>query len=414
MILSQTHSTLRGFHNANAYLSNYIFVNMNKRKIINDPVYGFTTIPDELIYDLIQHPYFQRLRRIRQLGLTDYVYPGATHSRFQHALGALHLMTIAIDSLRSKGVEITEKEAQGAMIAILLHDIGHSPYSHALEKKIIPLKHETLSLMFMKELNDEFDGKLSEAIKIFSNKHPKRFLSQLVSSQLDVDRMDYLNRDSFFTGVAEGVIGYERIIKMLSVVDNQIVVEEKGIYSIEKFLQSRRIMYWQVYLHKTVLAAEKMLIHWFGLLLQDPMRDKALPNLKKILSNDPKIKERKKLLKLYANIDDTDIISALKFSLNSRNSNIQVLANGLLNRNLFKCQLSDHSFSKSFIRNCKKKSEYPDLVFIGRESNEGYTIDANEIMILLKDSNKSLVSLSKTSQFNIKSGLEIKHYIIYY
>ena len=251
-------------------------------------------------------------------------------------------MTIAIDSLRSKGVEITEKEAQGAMIAILLHDIGHSPYSHALEKKIIPLKHETLSLMFMKELNDEFDGKLSEAIKIFSNKHPKRFLSQLVSSQLDVDRMDYLNRDSFFTGVAEGVIGYERIIKMLSVVDNQIVVEEKGIYSIEKFLQSRRIMYWQVYLHKTVLAAEKMLIHWFGLLLQDPMRDKALPNLKKILSNDPKIKERKKLLKLYANIDDTDIISALKFSLNSRNSNIQVLANGLLNRNLFKCQLSDH------------------------------------------------------------------------
>jgi len=387
---------------------------MNKRKIINDPVYGFTTIPDELIYDLIQHPYFQRLRRIRQLGLTDYVYPGATHSRFQHALGALHLMTIAIDSLRSKGVEITEKEAQGAMIAILLHDIGHSPYSHALEKKIIPLKHETLSLMFMKELNDEFDGKLSEAIKIFSNKHPKRFLSQLVSSQLDVDRMDYLNRDSFFTGVAEGVIGYERIIKMLSVVDNQIVVEEKGIYSIEKFLQSRRIMYWQVYLHKTVLAAEKMLIHWFGLLLQDPMRDKALPNLKKILSNDPKIKERKKLLKLYANIDDTDIITALKFSLNSRNSNIQVLANGLLNRNLFKCQLSDHSFSKSFIRNCKKKSEYPDLVFIGRESNEGYTIDANEIMILLKDSNKSLVSLSKTSQFNIKSGLEIKHYIIYY
>ncbi|MBK6389427.1 MAG: HD domain-containing protein [Saprospiraceae bacterium] len=387
---------------------------MNKRKIINDPVYGFTTIPDELIYDLIQHPYFQRLRRIRQLGLTDYVYPGATHSRFQHALGALHLMTIAIDSLRSKGVEITEKEAQGAMIAILLHDIGHSPYSHALEKKIIPLKHETLSLMFMKELNDEFDGKLSEAINIFSNKHPKRFLSQLVSSQLDVDRMDYLNRDSFFTGVAEGVIGYERIIKMLSVVDNQIVVEEKGIYSIEKFLQSRRIMYWQVYLHKTVLAAEKMLIHWFGLLLQDPMRDKALPNLKKILSNDPKIKERKKLLKLYANIDDTDIISALKFSLNSRNSNIQVLANGLLNRNLFKCQLSDHSFSKSFIRNCKKKSEYPDLVFIGRESNEGYTIDANEIMILLKDSNKSLVSLSKTSQFNIKSGLEIKHYIIYY
>ena len=166
---------------------------MNKRKIINDPVYGFTTIPDELIYDLIQHPYFQRLRRIRQLGLTDYVYPGATHSRFQHALGALHLMTIAIDSLRSKGVEITEKEAQGAMIATLLHDIGHSPYSHALEKKIIPLKHETLSLMFMKELNDEFDGKLSEAIKIFSNKHPKRYLSQLVSSQLDVDRMDYLN-----------------------------------------------------------------------------------------------------------------------------------------------------------------------------------------------------------------------------
>lgn len=386
---------------------------MNKRKIINDPVYGFTTIPDDLIYDLIQHPYFQRLRRIRQLGLTDYVYPGATHSRFQHALGALHLMTVAIDSLRSKGVEITDKEAQGAMIAILLHDIGHSPYSHALEKKIIPLKHETLSLMYLKVLNDEFDGQLSEAIKIFSNKHPKKFLSQLVSSQLDLDRMDYLNRDSFFTGVAEGVIGYERIIKMLTVVDHQLVVEEKGIYSIEKFLQSRRIMYWQVYLHKTVLAAEKMLVHWFDLLLQDPLRDKALPNLKEILSNGPTIKEPKKLLRLYANIDDTDIIFALKFSLNSRNSNIKVLAHGLLNRNLFKCLLSNDSFSRSFVKKCIENSHYPDLVFIGRESNEGYVIDTNEIMILLKNQNKTLAALSKTSQFNIGSGLEIKHYLIY-
>ena len=233
---------------------------MNKKKILNDPVYGFINIPYNIIFDLIEHPYFQRLRRIKQLGLTDYVYPGALHTRFHHALGALHLMTQTIDVLRSKGVDITEKEAKAVSIAILLHDIGHGPFSHVLENTLVNVHHEDLSLMFMKSLNEEFKGKLDLAIKIFTNKYSKKFLHQLVASQLDMDRLDYLTRDSFFTGVYEGVVGYDRIIKMLSVANGKLVVEEKGIYSIEKFLTSRRLMYWQVYLHKTVVAAEQMLV----------------------------------------------------------------------------------------------------------------------------------------------------------
>ncbi|MFT4972034.1 MAG: HD superfamily phosphohydrolase, partial [Saprospiraceae bacterium] len=233
---------------------------MNKRKIFNDPVYGFVTIPYPIVFDLIEHPFYQRLRRIKQLGLTHYVYPGALHTRFHHAIGACHLMTEAIEVLRGKGVEILEEEAVAASIAILLHDVGHSPFSHTLEHSLINVHHEELSLLFMEKLNQEFDGQLTLAIQIFRDGHPKRFLHQLISGQLDMDRMDYLNRDSFFTGVHEGVIGYNRIIKMLAVKDDCLVVEEKGIYSIEKFLIARRLMYWQVYLHKTVLAAEQMLV----------------------------------------------------------------------------------------------------------------------------------------------------------
>jgi len=233
---------------------------MNKRKIFNDPVYGFVTITYDILFDLIEHPYFQRLRRIKQVSLTNYVYPGALHTRFHHALGALHLMGGAIDVLRSKDVEITEEEARAVSIAILLHDIGHGPFSHTLEHTLVNVPHEEISIRFMQRLNEIFEGKLALAIRIFKDEYPKKFLHQLISGQLDMDRMDYLNRDSFFTGVSEGVIGYDRIIKMLAVKDGKLVVEEKGIYSIEKFLIARRLMYWQVYLHKTVLAAEQMLV----------------------------------------------------------------------------------------------------------------------------------------------------------
>ena len=234
---------------------------INKRKILNDPVHGFITIPNDLIFDIIEHKYFQRLRRIKQLGLTDLVYPGAIHTRFNHAIGSMYLMTQAIEVLRQKGHKITEEESLSANIAILLHDIGHGPFSHALENSIVDcMTHEDISELFMDKLNIEFKGKLKMALDIFRNKYPKKFLHQLVSSQLDVDRLDYLTRDSFFTGVSEGIIGTERIIKMLNVYKGELVVDIKGIYSNEKFIVARRLMYWQVYLHKTVLSAEQLMI----------------------------------------------------------------------------------------------------------------------------------------------------------
>ena len=235
---------------------------MKSQKILNDPVYGFITIPSELIFAIIDHPYFQRLRRIRQLGLTDFVYPGALHTRFHHAIGAMHLMSITLDNLRIKGTEITEEEYEAALLAILLHDIGHGPFSHALEYSLLEgIPHEELSLLTIELLNEEFGGQLTLALQIFKNQYPKKFLHQLVSSQLDIDRLDYLQRDCFFTGVSEGTIGADRIIKMMAVKDDQLVIEEKGVYSIENFLSARRLMYWQVYLHKTTVSAEKMLIN---------------------------------------------------------------------------------------------------------------------------------------------------------
>lgn len=234
---------------------------MNKKKIFNDPVYGFITIPGSFIFDIIEHPYFQRLRRIKQLGLTDLVYPGALHTRFHHALGAMHLMGMALNRLRSRGHQISEEEKEAALAAILLHDIGHGPFSHALEKTLLShIAHEKLSYLIMEKLNKEFNGKLDLTIKMFLNLYERKFFHQLISSQLDMDRMDYLKRDSFFTGVMEGTIGADRIIKMLDIIDDELVIEEKGIYSIENFLSSRRLMYWQVYLHKTTVCAEKMLI----------------------------------------------------------------------------------------------------------------------------------------------------------
>lgn len=382
---------------------------MNKRKIINDPVYGFTTIPDEFIYDLIQHPYFQRLRRIKQLGLTDFVYPGASHTRFQHALGALHLMTLAIDSLRLKGIEITQYEAQAAQIAILLHDIGHSPFSHALEKKMIPLDHEKISVSFMHILNEEYNGGLDLAILIFTNQYHKKFLHQLVSGQLDLDRMDYLNRDSFYTGVAEGVIGYERLIKMLNVINNRLVVEEKGVYTIEKFLISRRIMYWQVYLHKTVIAAEKMLIQWLELISISDELKILFPALYTLRNAGNK--DRQTMLKLFADIDDSNVIFALKLSRHSLNSKIKTLAEGILNRNLFKCLLSSKPFTLAQKKEVKANTLYPDMVFEGIELNTGYKLKMDEIMILKK--NNKTVPLSKISELNYLPGIESKHYLVY-
>ena len=233
----------------------------NKRKIINDPVYGFISIPGDFVFDLIEHPWFQRLRNIKQLGLTSFVYPGATHSRFQHALGAMHLMSTAIETLRSKNVFISAREEEATLIAILLHDAGHGPFSHALETSIISnITHEDISLLLMRKLNEEYDGKLDLAIEIFTDAYHRKFLHELISGQVDMDRLDYLRRDSFFTGVIEGSVGSDRIIRMLNVVDDRMVIDEKGIYSLENFLIARRLMYWQVYMHKTVLSSESLLV----------------------------------------------------------------------------------------------------------------------------------------------------------
>ena len=315
----------------------------NKLKIINDPVYGFIKIPFDLAYDLMEHPLFQRLRRIRQLGLTHFVYPGAMHTRFQHAIGAMHLMGQAIDVIRSKGHLITDDEARAVTIAILLHDIGHGPFSHSLEFSLFSnTPHEEISLMFMEQLNREFRGELSMAIEIFKNRYHKKFLHQLVSSQLDMDRLDYLKRDSFFTGVTEGVIGSDRIIKMLNVLNDQLVVDEKGIYSIEKFLIARRLMYWQVYLHRTVVASEQVLI----MLLK---RAKALTSRGDKLFATPALvyflqEHTEVSLEQFARLDDDDILASAKVWCNNSDSVLSMLSNGLVNRKLFSVELNDQPF----------------------------------------------------------------------
>ena len=291
----------------------------NKKKIFNDPIYGFISIPDDFIFDLIEHPYFQRLRRIMQLGLSHLVYPGALHTRFHHVLGAMHLMTQAVATIRRKGHEITQDEERAVLIAILLHDIGHGPFSHALEYDIVSgVSHEEISGFFMDRLAKEFGEDLDRALLIFKNKHHKPFLYQLVSSQLDMDRLDYLNRDSFYTGVSEGIIGSDRLIEMLNVHDGNLVLEEKGIYSIEKFIVARRLMYWQVYLHKTVVAAEFMLIHALRRAKQLAKKGEQLfasPALHFFLNNDvtkENFETDEKFLNLFADLDDYDILGALK------------------------------------------------------------------------------------------------------
>lgn len=381
----------------------------NKKKIINDPLYGFIQINNDLLFDLIEHPYFQRLRRIKQLGLTSLVYPGANHTRFQHALGAFHLLTQAIEIIRSKGHEISPEEATAAGIAILLHDIGHGPFSHALELSIIEkLNHEQLSMLFIKALNKEFKNQLNLAQQIFQDKYHKKFLNQLISSQLDMDRMDYLKRDSFFTGVHEGIIGTDRLIKMLNVRNDELVIEAKGIYSVEKFLIARRLMYWQVYLHKTVISAEYLLIKILQRAreLTEQGENLKTPSnlhyfLKETLREDS-VDER--LLQRFAWLDDSDIIMAAKTWIEHRDKTLSFLCNSLINRKLFKVDILNKPLREADIEPIKQKvkERYQTtedtldyFVFTGIASNYAYMKEDENIKILLK--NENVIDISGAS-----------------
>lgn len=383
----------------------------NKKKIFNDPVYGFITIPHPFIFDLIEHPWFQRLRRIRQLGLSHMVYPGALHTRFHHALGALHLTTQTIDTLRSKGCLISDEEALSVQIAILLHDIGHSPFSHALENSIVTgLSHEHVSLLFMQRLNEIFDGRIEQAIQIFTGQYPRPFLHQMVSSQLDMDRLDYLNRDSFYTGVLEGKIGAQRIIKMLDVKNERLVVEEKGVYSIEKFIVARRLMYWQVYLHKTVLAAEQLLENILrrAKTLSKQGEDLfASPALNYFLKNnctESDLKTVAGLLDKYAALDDYDIYGAIKVWMNHEDPVLSRLSAGMVNRNLYKIKMRKDPFEdddlKPFMDAARKRYSLQNedlsyFVFKGSISNSAYDPSGEPIRILYRDG--SSIELSAAS-----------------
>ena len=368
------------------------------RKIINDPVHGFVTVSDPLIYEIISHPWFQRLRRINQMAMSYLVYPGAVHSRLHHALGAYHLMQNALFELIQKGVEITEEEEQGAKIAILLHDVGHGPFSHALESLLVKnLGHETLSLMIMEELNMEMQGKLRTAIDIFKNSYPKKFLHQLISGQLDVDRMDYLTRDSFFSGVIEGMIGCDRILKMLTVHQGELMVEEKGIYTIEEFLVSRRLMYWQVYQHKTVLSAEMTLVkileraNWLYQKGDHTVdQDDELSHL--LFGNLNKV-DRSELDK-FCMLDDSDVISIIKKWRHHKDQVLSILCNALLNRKLLKLRLQNEPITfeevlekREAIANQLSVSQEDAnfLVFTGEAENSLYNPNNERINILFKN-----------------------------
>ena len=402
---------------------------MFKQKVINDPVHGFIAIHDELIYAIIEHPYFQRLRRIKQLGLTDFVYPGAHHTRFHHALGAYHLMRKALMTLKNKGVEISPEEEQGAQIAILLHDIGHGPFSHTLEHTLMrDISHEEISLLFMESLNAEFEGQLDLAIRIFKNEYPKKFLHQLVSGQLDVDRLDYLTRDSFFTGVSEGVINYNRLIDMMDVVDNALVLESKAIYSIEKFLISRRIMYWQVYLHKTVVCAEEMLIKLILRAKYLVAQGQKLPcskALAEFLYKDQadNLRSDKKLLINYANLDDIDILSAVKSWQYEEDKILAFLARSLQERKLFKIKLQEDSFDSKKIETVKhqimKRFELnePDADFlIINKSITTYLYNPKQVEIKILGKNGKLQDFDKASDQWSSLAMQkavTKHYCCY-
>ncbi len=384
---------------------------LNKHKIINDPVHGFIRIRFDIIYELLEHPIFQRLRRITQLGMTSYVYPGATHTRFQHALGAMHLMGNAIAVIRSKGHEITEQEAEAATIAILLHDIGHGPYSHSLEHSLMKgMQHEEISLMMMELLDESFDGKLGMAIQVFKNEYAKKFLHQLVSSQLDVDRLDYLKRDSFYTGVTEGAVGSDRMISMLQVVDDQLVIEEKGIYSVEKFLLARRLMYWQVYLHKSVLAADQLLmmvLRRASYLARNGIELTASPALDYFLYERGGILNKqnaREFLLQFADLDDNDIISAAKLWSRHDDQLLSLICRSFISRKLPRIEIREEPFeeeriSKLRIQAAKQFSlsarDADQMVITDSVSNRAYSAVNDNIKILGK--NGKIRDISKAS-----------------
>jgi HD superfamily phosphohydrolase len=399
------------------------------RKIINDPVHGFITINDPVIFDLIAHPFYQRLRRIQQMALAQLVYPGAVHTRLHHSLGAYHLMCIAIAELRDKGIEITNEEAQAAKAAILLHDIGHGPFSHALENVLLKgVSHEDLSLLIMQKLNEgegeNLKGKLDLAIQIFTNQYPKKFLHQLISGQLDVDRLDYLSRDSFFTGVSEGVVGYERILKMLTVHNNELVVEEKGINSVEKFLLSRRLMYWQVYQHKTVVASENMLVKIVEraqyLYQQNDQGVKISEVLDYFLGEfSGKLSEIN--LAFYCQLDDTDILFAIKKWQQHSDPVLSLLCKRLMIRKGFKCTMQSNAISKDQWETAfaQTKAAFPlsdedlsYLCFKGTASNTLYKEDVETIKILLKTGEVSSISKIQDTIINESLSAPVKKFYI--
>lgn len=402
---------------------------LNKKKIVNDPIYGFVSIPSALISDLIEHPYFQRLRRIKQLGLTDLVYPGAIHTRFNHALGAMHLMGRVLDSLRQKGVEISDKEYEASQIATLLHDIGHGPFSHALEETLLyQIKHESISFQFMKEINKQFGGQLDLSLQIFQNTYQRKFFHQLVSSQLDTDRLDYLRRDSFFTGVSEGAIGVDRIVAMLNVAEDQLVVQEKGIYSIENFLNARRLMYWQVYLHKTAVSAERMLVNLITraqYLIHSGTNLLCSESLNLFLDRNYSIEEfqQKEVLDSFGRLDDNDIWGAIKLWQNHHDKILSILCNMILDRDLFQIFLSNNPIQKSAVESVRSEicKQYgvlrKDAAFLfshGNVSNEAYVSEGQGINILTKDGR--IVEVAQASDLpNIKALSKIvkKSYLCY-
>ncbi len=383
----------------------------NKKKIFNDPVYGFISIPREIIFDVIEHPYFQRLRRIKQLGLTHLVYPGALHTRFHHVLGAMHLMTKAVATIRRKGHDITTEEEEAVLLAILLHDIGHGPFSHALEHDIVSgVSHEEISCFFIERLSKEFGGRLDLALSVFKNEHPKKFLYQLVSSQLDMDRMDYLNRDSFYTGVSEGKIGSDRIIEMLNVVNGELVIEEKGIYSIEKFIVARRIMYWQVYLHKTVVAGEFMLIHILRRAKQliqegkDLFGSPALLFFMKQNISSQDFKNNPEVLEQFARLDDYDILGAIKVWQYCDDQVLSELSRRIVDRELFKIEVAKEAFSEEKITAISSQvmnqleiteSQVEHFVYAERLTNNAYSDDKQNINLLMKSG--EIMELSKAA-----------------
>ncbi len=381
----------------------------NKHKIINDPLYGFISIESELVFDLIQHPAFQRLRHIRQLGLAELVYPGALHTRFQHALGAMHLMRRVLESFRGKGIEISERELESAQIAILLHDIGHGPFSHTLEETLLPqVKHESISYQLIRKLDTDFNGALGMAMKMFRNSYNRKFFHQLVSSQLDIDRLDYLRRDCFFTGVIEGSIGVDRIISMLTVHDDQVVVEEKGIYSIEHFLNARRLMYWQVYLHKTAVSAERLLVNIIRRAQYLSQSGHDLPSsnaLKTFLVHNHTIEDftsKASVLHSYAQLDDNDVWGAIKMWKDSDDAILAQLCNMLLERNLFQIKIG--GITKQGIEKVRQAigAKYKTLrndtsyfFSVGTLTNEAYVVEGQPIKVLMR--NGKLVDIAQAS-----------------